>query len=598
MFRSHRQKYSQAPKKRGDISSLKKNGPRIIAAIKPYSAVLALGFVALIGASGINLLFPYLLKEILNESFGISLHYDINKIVLALIGLFALQSVLFFIRHYCFQLVGYSYVCDLRKKLFRSTLFQDVEFFDTSKTGDLLSRLSSDTEVVQRSVTSNVSVAIRYIIQVLGGIGLMLYISPSLTLLVIMLIPIIVVGSAFWGMRLRKLSHLMQERFGQASAAAEEAVSGIRTVKLFGALDYETDNYNKSIDSALEAGKKRARVAASFSSTMVFLVHASIAGVIWFGARQLLNQTLSAGDLTAFLLYCVIVAVSFGFLSSVWEEFMHAVGAAERIFAIIDQKPEIRPPQAPEPVPDVVAASVEFKNVSFSYPSRPDVLVLDNVTLNIEAGQTIALVGPSGAGKSTIASLIPRFYDPKEGDVLYSGVSIKKFDAEDLRKSISMVSQDPHIFSVSIKENILYGRPDATKDEVISAAKAAYIHEFVLTLPDAYDTLVGERGITLSGGQKQRLAIARALLRNPKLLILDEATSSLDSENEHLVQQALERLIHGRTSLVIAHRLSTVKHADVVVVLKDGKLHQIGTHQSLVNEPGLYQTLVEHQLIQ
>ncbi len=579
-----------------DPAALRLVAPRVLALAYPYRWTLALGFLALVIASGINLLFPYLIRQVLNGELGLSLENDLSLIAGALIALFAVQAGFFFIRHYTFQSVGYRAVAAVRKMLFEAIVKQDIAYFDSARIGDLLSRLSSDTQLVQRAVTINISVALRYALQVIGGTALMFYISPQLTTVIVVLIPLVVLSSIYWGKRLRKLSKEMQQEFGAASASAEETIGAVRTVRIFSSIDREAARYGKKIDDALRLGIARARFAAIFSSSMVFLMHSSIAMILWYGGLLIVSQELTIGDVTAFLLYGVIVAASFGFLAGVWDEFMQAVGAAERIFEVVDRPSRIVSPAQPLAL-STGAASVEFKNVTFAYPGRSDVVVLNDISFTIDAGETVAFVGPSGSGKSTIASLIPRFYDPQHGEVLFSGFDIKNLSLEDLRARISMVAQDPQVFSVSIGENIRYARPTASDEEIVAAAEAANIREFIESLPEKYDTLVGERGVQLSGGQRQRVAIARALLKDPAFLILDEATSALDSENEALVQQALERLMENRTTLIIAHRLSTVQHADKVIVIRHGRIEQVGEHQGLVSQPGLYQTLVEHQLL-
>ncbi|MCB0324662.1 MAG: ATP-binding cassette domain-containing protein [Bdellovibrionales bacterium] len=581
--------------KRGD--ALRTLGPRVLKLAVPHSKLLLLGFVALSAGTGINLLFPYIIRAALNQEFGLSLERDLSLLTIALVALFALQALFFFFRHYAFQVVGYKVVTDLRQRLFDSLLAQDIAFFDRSRLGDLLSRLSSDTEIVQRALTINISVALRYSIQVLGGIALMLFISLRLTAVILVLLPVLVALSMWWGRRLRRYSKRMQAELGDAGVVAEEALGAVRTVRIFAGAPYESTRYRTAVEQALSTGVIRSRIAASFSSTMVFLMHSAIAITVWYGGSLVLSGALTLGDLTGFLLYCVIVAVSFGFLAGTWAEFMQAVGAAERIFEIVDSPAHVTSPSAPLPIPQRRTGDIRFEGVSFSYPSRPDSLILHNLTFAIEEGQTVALVGPSGSGKSTVASLIPRFYDPTEGEIRYCGVPLRSMDIDVLRANISVVAQNPQVFSLSIADNIRYGRLDATPEEVRRAAEAANLSSFIEGLPQGLDTPVGDKGIQLSGGERQRVAIARALLKDPHFLILDEATSALDSTNELLVQQALERLMANRSTLVIAHRLSTVQHADLVLVLREGKIEQQGTHRELMEVEGLYRTLVSHQLL-
>ncbi|MDD2942570.1 MAG: ABC transporter transmembrane domain-containing protein [bacterium] len=561
--------------------------------------LIAIGLLALFGGSGINLLFPWLLKEILDEApwLGMHLPADLSRVAAMLIVLFLIQAGFFYARHYYFTAAGYRVVTNLRNRLFGSIIGQDITFFDRSRVGDLLSRLSSDSGLVQRAVSTNVSVVARYSLQAIGGTLLMIFISPKLTVLILLLIPVIAVSSAIFGKRLRKLSKQVQQEIAEAAVIAEECISSIRSVLIFAGKTYEQKHYADASEQALETGLKRTRLAAVFSSSMVFVMNASLALLLWFGGSMLANGNISMGNLTAFLLYGVMVAVSFGFLSGAWDELMQSAGAADRIFEIIEQRPAIVSPEFPLPLPNTAQRSVRFESVSFTYPSRPDVSVLSDVSFTIPAGKTVALVGPSGGGKSTIASLIPRFYDPQSGQIFYADIPVDQLSLDVLRGEISMVTQSPEVFSLSIRDNIGYGCKNVSFELIEQASRAANLHDFIQSLPDKYDTLVGDKGVQLSGGQKQRLTIARAILHDPRLLILDEATSSLDSENEALVQQALNRLIENRTTLVIAHRLSTVQNADEVLVIEHGRIVQRGRHDELYAAEGIYRNLVKHQLL-
>jgi len=594
MFRRRKEK----PKFDGPKPSLKKLAPRILQFARPQALLLTGGFIALILASGINLLFPWLIKELLNGNTGLSLKDNLQTVAIVLVGLFFVQALFFYVRHLMFHKAGYRVVADIRRKLYASMVGQDISFFDREKVGDLLSRLSSDTQVLQRAVTVNLSVAARYLFQVVGGVILMMLISPALSLSILAVVPLMIVAGAVWGKKLRLISKNMLEKTGEASTAAEESLGSIKTVRAFTGESRETDRYSEAVNQALDFGIARSRFGALFSSTMVFIMHSTIAVILCFGIQKVLSGDMSEGDLIAFVLYSGIVSVSFVFLLGVWDDFMSALGAGDRIFAVLDEIPLVSSPQNALEIPKVHSSGlVEFEDVSFQYPSRPELSVLQGLSLRIEEGETVALVGPSGAGKSTIAALIPRFYDPAEGIISFKGVELKQLSTCSLREDIAVVEQNPQVFSVSVRENILYGKPDATDAELIQAIKSANLEEFIDRLPEGLDTLVGNRGIRLSGGEKQRLAIARALIKNASLLILDEATSSLDSVNEQLVQQALETLMKGKTCLIIAHRLSTVQHADKVLVLRNGQIVEEGTHSSLLAEDGLYKNLVNHQLL-
>ena len=582
---------------RFSVQSFKDTLPRIVFYLRPHIKTILIGLIGLAVGSGINLLFPYVIREALNGNLGINIEQQLGSFTLALIALFAVQASFFCIRHFCFQVVGLRVVTEIRRILFDSMLKQDIAFFDRSRVGDLLSRISSDTELLQRALTINVSVGIRYFIQVIGGTLLLFYISPKLTIVILGVIPLLVLASLFWSRRLRFLSRTMQAQLGDATVIAEEAISSIRTVRIFSAESRESDRFTDAANRALETGTRRTLVAAVFSSSMVFLLHSAIAVVIWYGGSLVLSSNLTLGDFTGFLLYVILVAVSFGFLTSTWVEFVQALGATERILEIIDEEPRITSSQYPAELPKKHNTILRFSEVNFSYPSRAQTPVLRNVTFSIAPEETVALVGPSGAGKSTIAALLMRFYDPQSGAIYYKDSPLPSIPLKELRTEISMVPQQPQVFSVSLMENIRYSKPDASDAQVLEAAERACLGSFFDSLPDGYNTLVGDKGIQLSGGERQRIAIARTLLCDPRLLVLDEATSALDSANEQLVQSALINLMRERSSLVIAHRLSTVQHADKVLVLREGQIEQVGTHTELMQTPGLYQTLVQHQLL-
>lgn len=571
--------------------------PRLFGLLKPQARTLGIGFIFLALGSGINLFFPYFIRQVLNGELGFSLRDHLNQITLGLIGLFAIQAVCFYWRHYTFQIVGYRVVADLRQRLFGAMLAQDIAFFDEARMGDLLSRLTSDTDLVQRGLTINVSVVVRYALQVIGGTVLMVMISPQLTLGILLLIPLIALAGYFWGKRLSVKTKRMQAELAEAGVIAEESLGAIRVVKIFAGVEYELRRFSEAIQRTLGIAGERTKIAAGFSSSVTFLIYAAIAGIFWFGGKLVLTEQLTFGDLSAFLLYCVIVAVSFGFLLSSWDEFQQAVGASQRVFSIIDLQPQVRSPLKPRPLRTDTEASLLFDSVSFSYPARPEVEVLKDISFEVPAGSTIALVGPSGAGKSTVAQLAMRFYDPSSGEVRLNGIPLKELAVDEMRTLIGFVPQQPQVFSVSIGENARYGKPNATEAEIQSAIRAAQLEDFVRSLPEGLNTLVGDRGVQLSGGERQRLAIARALLKNPRLLILDEATSALDSQNEFLVKEALRLLMKSRTTLTIAHRLSTVQHADLVLVLQEGRVIQAGKHDELARTPGLYSELVAHQLL-
>lgn len=582
--------------KKNRTKNFKKNSTRLLSLIKPHYKLLLSGLLGLVLGTGINLFFPAFIRKILNNETSLNLSSDLGLITAILIFLFAIQALFFYIRDYYFKIIGLKIINDLRLNLYQAIVEQDIAFFDRSRVGDLLSSISNDTQQVQRALSINISVALRYLLQVVGGIVLMIVISPKLTMLILLVILIICISSFFWGKKLQKLSRKMQDLLAESNVIAEESISAIRTVKIFAGIKYELEHFGKSLIKFLEVGKDRTSTAAAFSSTMVFFLYSAIAFVVYYGAKLVLSNDLTIGDFSAFILYCGIVAVSFGFLINTWDEFLNALGASERIYELIDLKPEIFSPISNAVIiPKGSPITLNFNNVSFSYPTRKENAVLENISFKIPQGKTLALVGPSGSGKSTIASLICRFYDPTAGNILVNAWPLDSLDLNEYYQSLAVVAQQVQIFSLSIKENICYGSQRISEEELILACKSANIYDFILGLPEKFETKVGDKGIQLSGGERQRVAIARAILKNPSLLILDEATSALDSQNEMLIQQSLEILKKNRTTLIIAHRLSTVQNADQVLVLKEGKIIQQGTHLSLIKEEGLYKTLVEQQ---
>jgi ATP-binding cassette subfamily B protein len=472
---------------------------------------------------------------------------------------------------------------------------QDIAFFDERRTGELTSRLASDTTVLQSAVSTNISMSLRFVASIVGGLALLVVTSPRLTLVMLLVVPPVALGAFAYGRRVRMLSRDVQDALARSSEVAEEALSGIRTVRAFAAEKSEVKRYGDAVFTSFDIARRRAVTTATFMGVATFAAYGAAALVLWYGGRLVLGGALTVGGLTSFLVYTLVVAFSLGGLSDLWADFMKASGAAARIFELMDHEPSI--PASGGLEPPRVAGRWDLEGVAFAYPTRKDVPVLAGIDLSIREGEVVALVGPSGAGKSTIAGLLLRLYDPTAGRVRLDGEDIRTLSPAWLRRQIGVVSQEPLLFSSSVAENIRYGRAGATDAEVEAAARAANAHEFIARFPEGYRTLVGERGVQLSGGQKQRVAIARAVLKDPRILVLDEATSALDAESEHLVKEALDRLMKGRTTLVIAHRLSTVMGADRVIVLDGGRIAQSGDHASLIGEDGLYRRLVERQFV-
>ena len=570
-------------------------GLRLLNLARPELKTLIVASVFLAIASATQLAFPQAIRTMIDQALQSKNLDAINKASLLILIVFFIQAIASSLRYFLFTIAGERIVLRLRQDLYSHILDQDISFFDANKTGDLMSRISSDTTIVQNAVSVNISMGLRNFAGAIGGLCLMIYTSPALTLSMLLVIPPVAVGAALFGKKIRLFSRNAQAALADASTVAEETISGVRTVRSFAQENFEKKRYGKSLQASLVAVRQRI-VQISWFMTLASLVgYAAIAAVVWMGGRKVISGSLSIGDLTQFLIYLLIVAFSVGSLGSLWGDFMSALGAARRLFEIIDRTPDV--PLNQGETLSHISGNVSFKNVSFSYPERKEFKVLENFNLEIQSGHVVALVGPSGSGKTTVAALLSRFYDVNSGDILIDNTSIKKLMPHWLRTQIGLVSQEPILISSSIEENIRYANPGATFADVEKAARQANAHDFISKFPEGYKTLVGERGIQLSGGQKQRVAIARAILKNPKILILDEATSALDTESEFLVQEALAYLMKGRTTLVIAHRLATIQGADVICVMEDGKIVQTGTHANLIdNEEGLYHKLVERQL--
>lgn len=541
-----------------------------------------------------SLLFPQAIRMIVDQALapGKSLEM-LDKAALGLAGIFLIQAVASALRYALFTIAGERVVAHLRDSLFARLIDQEIAFFDERRTGELLNRLASDTAVLQNAVSVNISMALRFLASVLGGIGFLVYTSPKLTLLMLAVVPPVALGAVAYGRRVRKLSRDVQDALARSSEVAEEVISGIRTVRAFASERGEAKRYGNAIHQSFQIARHRIVVGSTFMGIATFAAFGSAALVLWYGGRMVSQGALTVGALTSFLVYTMIVGFSLGGLTDLWADFMKASGAAERVFELIDRPPSMAPSGGK--TLSNVRGLLEFRNVSFSYPTRKDSQILKGLDLRIEPGEVVALVGPSGAGKSTIAALLLRLYDPEKGEILLDGHDLRELDPNYLRRQIGIVAQEPLLFSFSIADNIRYGRENATQEELEEAARAANAHDFVQKFPEGYKTLVGERGVQLSGGQKQRVAIARAVLKDPRVLVLDEATSALDAESEHLVKEALERLMRGRTTLIIAHRLSTVKDANRVLVIDGGRIVQSGTHAALVSEDGMYRRLVERQ---
>lgn len=564
---------------------------RIQALATPEKKRLIWGTIALFIGVGIGLSVPKLVGELI-DGLSKGSGPTINQSTLLLLVLFAISGIATALRSYWFTAAGERIVAQLRTDLYTAVIRREIAFFDLRRTGELLNRLASDTTVLQNTVTVNLSMALRNGLQIIGTLVILMTISWQLTLVMLAIVPLVALGTGIYGRSLRKVSLHVQDALAASSEVAEESLSAIRTVRIFAGENKEIARYGKAVEESYQQALYRARLVSIFTGGVSFAGYAAIAAVLWYGGRLLQAGSLSFGQLTSFILYTFAMAVAIATLSSLWADFAKASGASERVFELLDDAP---PPVPGERELPTVAGRLLLNNISFTYPSRPETPVIQNLSMALSPGKIVALVGPSGGGKSTVAALLSRLYEPDTGEISLDEVPYAELSAHWLRQQIGVVNQEPTLFAASIAENIRYARPEATQSELESAARAANAHDFITEFPEGYEALVGERGVRLSGGQKQRIAIARALLSNPLILLLDEATSALDSESEHLVQEALERLMQGRTSLVIAHRLSTVKKADKVIVLANGEAVESGTHDELLAQEGLYKRLVERQ---
>ena len=564
--------------------------------LKPYKKQLLVAAISLVLAACATLVVPLCFRKIIDLGFSDISHEQIN---LTFINLFAAAFVLAFasaLRYYIVSWLGERVTCDIRKAVYSHIIIQSPEFFETQQSGELLSRINNDTSIVQILIGTSISMAVRNVFLLLGGMTMMFITSIKLSLLILATLLLTVIPIMLMGKKVRQLSRNSQDKIALASAIAGEKINAILTVQSFVNEQKEIKAFNTSVEASFLAAKIRSAARGKLTFVAILLGFTSIITVLWLGAYAVSNQEMSGGELTQFFLYAVIVAGSIAALSEVVGDVQRAIGAGDRLLELLSIQSQVQNPKEPFSPPSLTnrAIGIDIKGLSFQYPSIPtDVLV--DISLNIKAGEKIAIVGPSGSGKTTLFKLLQRFYDPQSGSISFDGVDIKRYKLDDLRKLIGVVPQDISIFSENALENIRYGKEDSSDDEVIRASKIAFVDEFICKLPDGYSTFLGDRGVRLSGGQKQRIAIARALLKNPPLLLLDEATSSLDAESERLVQQALEEAMKGRTTIVIAHRLATVKKADRIVVMENGRIVEIGNHSSLVSNQGLYSHLAKLQ---
>ena len=566
--------------------------------LQPYKWRILLAGIALVTTAGVSLSLGQGVRLLIDKGFVAGSPEALTQTLLLFLVLITLLALGTFLRFYLVSWLGERVSADLRKAVFQHLLQLHPGFFETNLSGEIQARITADTTVLQTVIGSSLSVALRNVLLFLGGIAWLFWTNPKLTSIVLIAVPLLVSPVVIFGRRVRRLSRTSQDKVASVGAYVGETLQHIKIVQGMNHQQVDEKSFSQHVESAFVAGIQRIRQRALLIAIVMLLVLGSIGGMLWVGGQDVLAGRVTPGELAAFVFYALIVASSLGFLSEVIGDLQRAAGATERLMELLEAESQITDPIYPQSLPSLVRGSVEINDLHFCYPSRPDFLALQAVNLHIEPGMTMALVGPSGAGKSTLLELLLRFYDPLQGSIRFEGIDLRSLALQELRRHIAFVPQQPTLFSANVWENLRYGKPDASKQQMLAATKNANAGDFLNKLPQGFDSFLGEQGVRLSGGQRQRLAIARAILRDPKLLLLDEATSALDAESERMVQEALLRLMQGRTTIVIAHRLSTVIHADQIAVMDKGSVTALGTHQQLLRTSQLYSRLAELQFQQ
>ena len=563
--------------------------------LRPYRGRTALAVFSLLVAAGTVLAFGACLRALIDRGFAQGRPDILNYALASLIAVAVVLAIASGARFYLVSWLGERVVGDLRRDLFAHVVRLGPAWFEIKRSGDVMSRISADAQLIEQVIGSSASVALRNSLMCIGGVAMLVITNPKLALLVLAVVPLVVAPIILFGRKVRRLSREAQARMADMVSEGGETLDAVRTVQAFAQEERATQRFGEATERAFDAARRRVAQRAVMTTLVIFIVFAAVGFLLWMGGHDVLDGRISAGDLTAFVFYAVLVASSGGAISETIGDLQRAAGAAERLAELQAEPPAIVEAANPKSLPKPLSGSVRFEDISFRYPTRPESLALDRFDLTVAPGETVAIVGPSGAGKTTVFNLLLRFYDPEAGTIRVDGVDIRDLCFADLRSALAIVPQEPVLFTASVAENIRYGRPDASDAEVRAAAETASALRFIEALPQGFATDLGARGVRLSGGQRQRIAIARAVLRNPAILLLDEATSALDAESELAVQQALDRLMTGRTTLVIAHRLATVQKADRIVVVDHGQVVDVGRHADLVRRDGLYARLAELQ---